>query len=92
MQNSVVAKILDFEIQIQCQSDVLSESLVIMVNSTAYNVTPPSLNSMFINATINQTGYDVAVQCMWSVNETMFQRKTILNGKHNAIVFYLINF
>ena len=74
-----MAKILDLEIEIQCQSDVLSESLVIMVNSTAYNVTP-SLNSKF-NAAINQTGYDVAVQCIWSANGLMFLKKTILNGK-----------
>ena len=86
----MVTKILDFEIAIQCQSDVLSESLIIMVNSTPYNITP-SLITKF-NATINQTGYDITVQCIWSVNGMMFLKKTTLNGKTNASYFLSINF
>ena len=81
----MIAKILDFEILIQCQSDVLSESLIILVNSTAHNIAPISLISEF-NATINQTGYDTAVQCIWSANGMMFLKKITLYGNsYNAV-------
>ena len=84
---SLVTKILDFVIEIQCQSDVLSESLVIMVNSTAYNIPQLSLISKF-NAIINQTGFDISVQCIWSVNGGIFMDETILNGIKNTFYFY----
>ena len=75
----MVTKVLDFNIKVQCQSDVLSESLVIMVNSTA-------LNSTF-NATVNQTGYDISVQCIWTVNGGTYMNETTLNGKIKSFLF-----
>ena len=70
---------LDFEIEIQCQSDVLSESLIIMVNSTAYDIAIPSFINKF-NVTVNQTGYDISVQCIWSVNGGTFSDEAIIIG------------
>ena len=88
MPLSFITEILNFEIEIQCQSNVLSESLIIMVNSTAYNITQPSLVSKF-NVTINQTGYDISAQCIWSANGGIFMDETIVNGK---VCFYLFHF
>ena len=85
---SIITEVLDFEIEVQCQSDVLSESLVIMVNSTTYNIPQPSLISKF-NVTINQTGYDISVQCIWSANGGMIMDETIVNGK---VCFYSYRF
>ena len=73
---SLVTTILDFKIAIQCQSDVQSESLMIIVNSTVYNI-----NSTSLNATINQTGYDISVQCIWRVNGGTYMNETTVNGK-----------
>ena len=81
MPISLVIEVLDFEIEIQCQSDVLSESLIIMVNSTAYNTAIPSFINKF-NVTVNQTGYDISVQCIWSVNGGVYMNETTLNGKN----------
>ena len=60
-----------------------------MVNSTAYNITQPSLISKF-NVTINQTGYDISVQCIWSVNGGIFMYKIAINGKVCSICFILM--
>ena len=79
---SLVTEVLEFEIQIQCQSNAFSESLIIMVNSTAYDITQPSFISNF-NATINQTGFDIVIQCIWRVNGQMFMDETSLNGKNS---------
>ena len=79
----MVTEVSDFEVEIHCQSDVLSESLIIMVNSTTYNITHPSLISE-LNVTINQTGYDISVQCIWSVNGRIYMTETTLNGKHQG--------
>ena len=87
MPISLVTEVLDFEIEIQCQSEVLSESLIIMVNSTAYNITQPSFINKF-NAIINQTGFDISVQCIWSVNGGILVDETILNGIKNTFYFY----
>ena len=81
MPISLVIEVLDFEIEIQCRSDVLSESLIIMVNSTAYNTALPSFINKF-NVTVNQTGYDISVQCIWSVNGGVYMNETTLNGKN----------
>ena len=50
-----------------------------MVNSTVYHITPSLVNEF--NTTTNQTGYDISVQCMWSVNGGIFMNETTLNGK-----------
>ena len=76
---SMVTEILEFAIEVQCQSDVLSESLIIMVNSTAYIITRPSLISKF-TTTINQTGFDISIQCIWNVNGGMIIDETTLYG------------
>ena len=76
---SMVTEILEFAIEVQCQSDVLSESLIIMVNSTAYIITRPSLISKF-TTTISQTGYDISIQCIWNVNGGMIIDETTLYG------------
>ena len=83
--SSLVTELLDFEIGIQCHSNVLSESLIIMVNSTVCNIIQPSLISKF-NATINQTGFDIVIQCIWRVNGVIFMDETILNGKNSIFI------
>ena len=82
---SMVTEMLNFQFNIQCQSDVLSDTLTIMVNSTSYNITP----SLTFNATINQTGYDTSVQCIWSVNGGMFMNETTLHGNHVFLLLLL---
>ena len=76
---------MNFKIGIWCQSDVLPESLVIMVNSTSYNISSSSLVNEF-NTTFNQTGFDVVIQCIWTVNQGTFMNETILNGNITTII------